>query len=205
MSAYGCECTDCFAAETEAHRCVLLITAEAFGMTMPHREGVQQKDLKLIELPVATSLWQRLDEYERGYITHDQFWNKMQQNPDIAEKLGFLKLLQEEDGSSQIFSLLNPGQRHAIGFKKYEMPFWIKFFSGQDLAKQVAILKNWKLFTKEVAGLPKWRKIVHRLQLENAALTVSALPTAKQTKQNCAPTSAECSCLILHAGCLHES
>jgi len=151
------------------------IDAEVLGVTMPHREGVQQNDLKLIELPVALLLWGRLDEYERGYITHDQFWNGMQQNPDIAGKLGFLKILHEEDGSSQIFSLMNPGQRHAIGFKKYEMAFWIKFFSGQDLGKQDAILKNWKLFTKEVAGLPKWRKIVHRLQLENASLSVSLL------------------------------
>lgn len=139
---------------------------------MPHKEGVSQKDLKLIELPVAMALWERLDEYERGYVTHGHFWEKMQENPDIAEKLGFLQILGEDDGSSQIFSLMNPGSRHALDFKKYEMAFWIKFFTGQDLGKQMAVLKNWKQFVKDVAGLPKWRKMVVRLQLENASLTV---------------------------------
>jgi hypothetical protein len=141
-------------------------------LAIPHKEGVGQNDLKMVELPLGLALWERLDDHERGYITHGQFWSKMQENPDIAEKLGLIKILGEDNGSTQIFQLMNPGSRNVIDLKKYERAFWIKFFTGQDLSKQEAMLQNWKNFVKELAGLPKWRKLVVRLWLENASLTV---------------------------------
>ena len=151
---------------------IVFLNAESYGMTLPHREAVQKKNLALIDLPVALALWERLDDHERGFISHREFWEKMGQNPDIAEKLGLLKLIEQEDGSTQIYSLMNPGQRKVNDFQKYYMAFWVKFFTGQDLGKQEAILRNWKQLTKEVAGMPKWRKLVVRLELENASLTV---------------------------------
>ena len=145
-------------------------------MTLPHKEAVQKKNLDLIELPVALELWERLDEYERGYITHRDFWGKLGENPDIAEKLGskglWLKMLSEPDGSTQIYSLMNPGQRQVNDFQKYKRAFWIEFFTGQNLGKQEKALRKWKELIRDVAGLPRWRKLIVRLQLENASLTV---------------------------------
>jgi hypothetical protein len=91
---------------------------------------MSKKQLDLIDLSVALELWERLDEYERGYITHKDFWVKMADQPDIAEKLGLLKLLSEEDGSKQIYSLMNPGQLQVNDFQKYQRTFWVKFFTG---------------------------------------------------------------------------
>jgi hypothetical protein len=68
---------------------------------------MSQKQLDLIDLPVALALWERLDEYERGYITHKDFWVKMADQPDIAEKLGLLKLLSEEDVDESIQSIFD--------------------------------------------------------------------------------------------------
>jgi len=141
-------------------------------VTLPHREAMSKKQLDLIDLSVALELWERLDEYERGYITHKDFWVKMADQPDIAEKLGLLKLLSEEDGSKQIYSLMNPGQLQVNDFQKYQRTFWVKFFTGQDLGKQEEALRRWKLLIRDVSGLPRWRKLIVRLQLENASLTV---------------------------------
>ena len=96
---------------------------------------------------------------------------------DIAERLGALTFLKEEDGSAQIFRIMNPerASRQAVDSEQYKKSWWMWFFTGKSLGKKEIIRQKWIYFRKEVAGDPRWRKIFVRLQLENAALKVRAV------------------------------
>ena len=153
---------------------------DKYGMTLAHKRGVQKADVKKIDLPLAKALWEQLDEHKREFITHGDFWAKLTLLPDVAEALSLVKMSKESDGSLQLYQLMNEGSTKAKESTKYGMAQWIKFFSGEDIQKEVNALGNWTKLTKMVAGLPMcskrlvclvwWRKMITRLLLQNAAL-----------------------------------
>jgi hypothetical protein len=57
-------------------------------------------------------------DVDAGFITHGDFWDKLQRLPKIAEALDLTSFVQEEDGSTQLFRILNPGSVKALDNKK---------------------------------------------------------------------------------------
>ena len=96
---------------------------------------------------------------------------------DIAEQLGALNFLKEEDGSSQIYAIMNPKKAsgQAVDSEKYARGFWMEKFTGKPLAKKEKLRQNWNSLLSKLLVLSRWTKIVVRMHLEDAALRVRPL------------------------------